>query len=143
MLSGNLFLSKNELDFRINFSIVNEKICTSTVLFLFPFKVILKGWCHSSKALCFNTVNAEKTDQWIIKLKPFIFLSFNERNIMSRFCISNMHNYTSEFIIIIAEILWLFLWSLLSVKMLQRVWINIKFHRELMFTCDFFIDKCV
>ena len=143
MFSCKLLLSKNELNFRINFSIVNEKICTSTVLFFLPLKIILECWCHSTKTLSLNTVNAEKTDQWVIKLKPLIFLSFYKRDVMSWLCISNMHDYTSKFIIIFAYILWLFLWRLLSVKVLQTVWVNIEFHGKLMFTGDFFIYKSV
>lgn len=143
LFSGKLFLSQNELNFRVHFSVVNQKICTFTVLFLFPFEIILKRWWHSTETLSLNTVNAEKTDQWIVELKPLILFCLNKRDIMPWFCVSNMHNYASQFVIILTNILWLLLWRFLSVKMLQTVWINIEFNRELMFTCDFFIYESV
>lgn len=143
MFSCKLFLSKNNLNFWINFSIVNEKICTFTVFFFFPFKIILKCRCHSSKALSFNTVYTEKTDKRIIELKPFIFLSFNERNVMSWFGVAYMHNDASQLIIVFTKIFRMLLRRLLSVEMFQCIRINIEFDWKLMFCCNFFIDESV
>lgn len=118
LLSCQLFLPENELNFWVKFTIVNQKICTFTVLFLLPVKIILKCWTHTSEALSFNTVNTKKTDKRVIELKPFILFCFDERNVMPWFCVSNMYNDTSKFIIISTEILEVLLRWLLSFKML-------------------------
>lgn len=143
LFSCKLFLSENEFNFGINFSIVYQKICAFTIFFLFPFKVILKGWSHSSKTLCLNTVDTKETDKRIIELKPLILFSFYKRYVMSWFCISDMNDDTCQFIIIFTEILWLLLWRLLSVEMLQCVRINIEFDWELMFGCYFLINESI
>ena len=121
LLSGHLCLSENNLYFSIHFPIIDQQVCTFASFFLFPFEIILKSWDSSTEAFRLDTVDAEQANQGIIKLQPSVILSLNERYVMSRFRISNVDNNSSQFIVIITEILAMLLRSLLPVKVLQCI----------------------
>ena len=140
-----LFFLRFDLQFSVivlHFSI-DKKVCTFTILSLLPIVLVLiRKW--SSKALGFNVSNIKAIDQTIIELEPLPWFIFNITNIVAHFCISNVTNYASEFILIV----WMLFGDgciilLLSFIILWRKRIKVEFSWKFMFVCDLFIDESI
>ena len=90
----------NGLNSGLSLSFIEQYVCTFRSLgWLIPFEFIHETVNDTSKTFRFNVILVKSHHNWIIELKPLIFLNFNVTYVMTTLSVTNVANNSNQVVL--------------------------------------------